>query len=257
LDDFAWICSGAVWVKPYNDSLTATSATDPTVLEQCGTTPTDCGDLVGWPATDLFDGVGCSSASVGDTNWGLRGWDCVVGGSGGSGSNTIVSSVLNITLQSLSSATYVRQCTVNAVASGQVVVELDCTQAPNSASAEYIGYALYVYFGGVAMRLEVAENSTNNVLYRAGAESIVSTGDTYGPLRAKIVRKADNKVEFYLGGVLKGTSINAYAGAMGDILVQTFIQGTTSKTFKFPYITVQDGSSNDIIAYDPTGESCT
>jgi hypothetical protein len=81
-DDYAYICISSAWVACYEDSMTADTATNPSTLAQCGSTPTSCADL-GWPADDDFGGTGCNSGTVDDTNWTARySTDAIVGGTG-------------------------------------------------------------------------------------------------------------------------------------------------------------------------------
>jgi len=77
--DYLWICDdmGAPiggYNRWYPCYLSGTAGTPEVklVLQQCGTVPTSCSDLSGWHCSDNFDGAGCNSASVGDTNWEQR-----------------------------------------------------------------------------------------------------------------------------------------------------------------------------------------
>jgi hypothetical protein len=78
-DDYAWLCLSNVWVKCYNWAVDEGTADNPDYLEQCGTTPLDCTDLVGWPGSDDFGGTGCDSGAVNDTNYDIRWTETEVG----------------------------------------------------------------------------------------------------------------------------------------------------------------------------------
>lgn len=98
---YAWLCIGGVWKRSYYDRGATGIATNPSVLEQCGTTPASCSDLVGWPASDYFNGVGCNSGVTHDTNWKVRWTDVSTGGS-----DAIVSDALLVTMGFTGSNTY-------------------------------------------------------------------------------------------------------------------------------------------------------
>ena len=78
-DDYAWLCLSNVWVKCYNWAVEEGTADNPAYLEQCGTTPADCTDLVGWPGSDDFGGTGCNSEVVDGVNYGIRWTETKVG----------------------------------------------------------------------------------------------------------------------------------------------------------------------------------
>lgn len=98
--DYAWLCLGGIWVKCYNDSLTATVATDPEVLEQCDNdSPTSCDDLIGWPLADDWGGVDCNTGAVNDQNWKIR-WSELTA----QGKYTLAVSAANFTIKGDSDA---------------------------------------------------------------------------------------------------------------------------------------------------------
>jgi len=77
--DYLWICddvNAAVggydrWWPCYLSGTTGTPVVK-NVLQQCGTVPTSCDDLSGWPCSDDFSGTDCNSDPVAGTNWNQR-----------------------------------------------------------------------------------------------------------------------------------------------------------------------------------------
>jgi len=70
-NDYAWLCLSSIYVKCYGGNLSSESALEPSFIEQCGTAPTECADLVGRPVSDDFGGTGCDSGDFGDIPWNL------------------------------------------------------------------------------------------------------------------------------------------------------------------------------------------
>jgi len=242
--DFAWLCSGAVWVKAYLDANTATAATDPTVLKQCGTTPTECADLVGWPASDDFGGVDCNSGAVGDTNHGVK-WRVTAGyaiAAGVLGHSGIAD---NETTSNINTVGY----------TGDFTIEMDWAITSLSGSTSSRHNYMFCQIGGVEWSAYI-QGSNKQLFYRVnGSPSNISNSISAGKWRIKRVGSTVT-LSWHNGTSWSDLGNTSNTSAITRLSLFDWMRGGSAGSGNWDNVIIIDGSSADILI-DPTGEACT
>jgi len=257
--DYGYVCNGGVLVKAMSSESTIAAPTDPTFVSQCddGVTtwpPASFADLVGIPCSDEFTGLLCNSGEIDDTNWLLRGWVGLASSSGAS-SAAIVADTLEHSVLSGGPTAWYR----NSIAfdhAGEFEFEIDCTGVGASAT-KFMGYLFRVTCGAHMFSFGIEQISGSLSYYQASGEALVNLPTVlYAPHKLKITRQSDNKVRFYVGDVLVGTSSGTYTDNASAIYVYSNSQEPTTQKFKYDYLTGKDGTGSPI--YIPiAGQSCT
>jgi len=253
--DYAWLCDGGTYVKAYNAYPTVAAPTDPTVLEQCGTTPTSIGDLKGWPASDSFSGAGCDSGSVGDANWDMR-WTAGTH----DGTSTITSNDL---VFGISGGSGVRkQIELNTgVASGAFTAEVVVDWSAMDVSLANGESAFFLLIGPgsasvVVGKWDPAGSYLPNQTGYDFQKGFASLGDAAaaGTDTLRLVRDASDNLTGYFNAV--SYDFGVVAGDCSPqlwLLSANYLFLVSAAVESFTFV---DGSSNPILI-DPTGTACS
>lgn len=230
--DYAWLCLSSIWVKCYFSGTTTSSATSPApdFLLQCGTTPTSCASLVGWPCSDDFGGTGCNTGSVGDTNNGIRWSNTIVSPS----TQAVVGGALRMTVQP-TGGSYVQAQLNNTSISGDLTLSVDLTVngAKPTVGLDYHYLYLEQYFlWATAVWIERWSIGAE-WRYSATIEgtSVASSVPMSGPPSSLKLTRVGTTVTAYVDGASVGT-------------------GSTSRTFAYTAIRSQSGGRTDVIESD-------
>lgn len=241
-DELAWLCVGGTLQKYEFISNSPGTITAHDYLEQCGDDLTDCSDLVGWPASDDFDGSVCNSGAFGDTNWDQR-WNVVVGSN-----PTIVNNSMDCDSGGATGATQLRN-----YGSGDFTITTEFSNASwsnNTTNFPDLG-EIFLKIGGTNYRgylqHEVIAGTRYWIWSPAGGTSAVSASKSTGKI--EFVRSGTS-LSLYLDDALKKTWTIS-----GDLTQISVYVANADITTQFSYFSFVDGSSNDVYI-DPTGDAC-
>lgn len=251
--DYFWVCVSSVYVKAYTaEQAPGETPTSWTYLEQCGTAPTECADLVGWPGSDTFDGVGCGSGAIADDNWDMR-WVASKSGSGSS-SKAISGGGLAMSVDGGAGETY-ENAVNNVVVSGDFTItatisNLACPSGDSS--DEFIGVLLSIgsTFHNVGYMWKYSDGQYKMVWTGSG---YVYSASALPSSSSIVIERVGSTVRFYVGG----TEVWSYSnsGDVSGIRLYCRRYSTGTNTITFDDIAIVDGSS-DPIYIDPTGDAC-
>lgn len=258
-DDYAWLCIGSEWVKAYNAVNTGDTPTDPTVLEQCGTTPTDCTDLVGWPVSDDFSGTGCDSGAVSDTAFDIR-WTAP-------NASNISASYSSGKLVLSTSANGVHDFLCDVInRSGDFYIETDLNITSWGGTGGSRWGQIRAYLGAVPLSIGLGRTSGNSdtkVFVYNGTTDIQPDIADQNNLTCRI-RRSSGTIYFDYNTGSGWTNVTSISNSnaltkVGLTIARGNPTGSGTQTCEFDYIKVVDdsaGSGNEIYI-DPTGSSCT
>ena len=262
--DFAWLCIGGSWLDCYLDTSTGSVATDPTVFKQCdNAAPTSCADLLGLPASDEFDGIGCNSGAVDDTIWTMR-WNPLYT----QGTTSIVANKLRLSA-STPGGERAQGETNDAVIAGEFQYTIE-NYSFNSYLAGTGGPPQYLFMlisvdggadlGGVSINKQLGgTNTTFEINANIFGTGLTSAGTAFGSTGSfRISRNASNIISFQYntgGGWNTITTITNSSNIKAAIYMGNF-ETTNTLIIDVDNVEIVDGS-DDPLYIDITGKACT
>ena len=248
MDDYAWLCSGSVYVKGYRDIISAGTPTTPDFLEQCGTTPADCSDLVGFPVDDGFSGSGCDSGVVDDNNWTGR-WLSQNGAASASitGGSYVVNAALGTQLDTITRVFS---------QSGDWEAVVDWSISHNTGTNASNECTMYAYAGGteslIGKRYDVGSGQEIRARVNAGSEVTFSTTATSGKFR---IRKTAGTIycDYDIGGGWVTLTSTSGTGTLTQVSLFATNGGNAGTAAVSTFNSVSVTPTTYI---DPTGGSC-
>jgi len=253
--DFAWLCLGGTWVKCYNDSSTSTAATDPTVLKQCGTTPTECADLVGWPVSDDFDGTGCNSGTYLDDNWNIRYANTYLNGTT---TTAITAGKVYLTAEYISgvaAGNMPRTGSISHAGDFDVKVNFNLSTFPTDAGGTECYSALRVVIGGTNYEVERYAGTTQRARVQYGGTNYgdVANSTTVGVFR---ITRVGSTITFYIDSTVIRQDYSGPTGNLTAVAFNIFNNRMVAIAANFDNLTALNGIGGSNILIDPTGDSC-
>jgi hypothetical protein len=247
---YAWLCISSVYVKCYFSALTSTTATNPTVLEQCDGA-LDCADLVGVPASDSFGADNCDSA-YNDAIWKIRwaesgftGGDLSTGGGNLSWTSNSGFAQLFNNANTLSDVSHEASFSgLSLPSGGNATFALLLRQDGGS---NYIQIYRVNDSAGAGQRLKVS-------YVNGGSDTIVVDEANSSTSGAFKITYDGTDFKAYWNGALKYTLTATFAVNPEMYTGGTFT-GSISTTISAVNVTKLSDSGK--IYIDPTGESCT
>ena len=260
-DKYFWVCDSSIWVKAKRGVLSPGETPAAwSYLEQCGTTPTECADLVGWVAGDLLDGVGCASAVAEDTNWNII-WSKIDGG----GTTSIASSKMHVVMNAVNGASETWQNNVVLDGDFELVQKI-----------EFITFSTDVLISqAAAMRLLDSSGSVAQVTMNKTGQSNQSDEWVIGYDGASgntILDESWEKDYVWIRAQRSGATITFDYSSDGSSWTAVGVSTTNSNTIIYRVCTfsrwtggnltvdhdnfsIEDGSGNDLLI-DPSGAAC-
>ena len=221
VEDFAWLEISGVFVECYFDRKTGITATNPCVVVSGGIiSPTQCSEIVFADFSDNFNDatIGCQ-------------WSQVLSNDASGSGITELSSSIELKIKSLGgNGAAVLSLNNNLAISGNLDIEISgiTTLSPGSL---YNVYYMYVFLGGVRMRIEIGENiGSTRTFCQFGAEAIIDFGTSvpvaFGDYDLRITRESDNKIRAYQAGNERGVSTSTYTGDLEKIEIVALTANT-------------------------------